>query len=66
MGLYPMLPPLCVQRGRKADFIARSRRIALWLDPSSEQAPHEKALLVDKLVHQFYGINRRPKSTPSK
>jgi len=42
-----------VQRGDKAEFIARFRKIADWFGPFSEQAMRESTFLVDKLVHRF-------------
>jgi chorismate mutase/prephenate dehydrogenase len=42
-----------VQRGDKAEFIARFRKIAEWFGPFSEQALRESTFLVDKLVHRF-------------
>ena len=42
-----------VQRGDKAEFIARFREIAKWFGPFSEQAMRESTFLVDKLVHRF-------------
>ena len=42
-----------VERGDKAEFIARFREIAEWFGPFSEQAMRESTFLVDKLVHRF-------------
>jgi len=42
-----------VQRGDKAEFMARFRKIAEWFGPFSEQAMRESTFLVDKLVHRF-------------
>ena len=40
-------------RGDKDEFVARFRQIADWFGPVSEQALHESAFLVEKLVHRF-------------
>lgn len=42
-----------VERGDKAEFIARFRQIAEWFGPFSEQALRESTFLVEKLVHRF-------------
>jgi chorismate mutase/prephenate dehydrogenase len=42
-----------IQRGDKAEFIARFREVAEWFGPFSEQAMRESTFLVDKLVHRF-------------
>ncbi len=42
-----------VERGDKAEFIARFRQIAEWFGPFSEQAMRESTFLVEKLVHRF-------------
>jgi chorismate mutase/prephenate dehydrogenase len=42
-----------VERGDKAEFIARFRQIADWFGPFSEQAMRESTFLVEKLVHRF-------------
>lgn len=42
-----------VERGDKAEFIARFRKVAEWFGPFSEQAMRESTFLVDKLVHRF-------------
>jgi chorismate mutase/prephenate dehydrogenase len=42
-----------VERGDKAEFIARFRKVAEWFGPFSEQALRESTFLVDKLVHRF-------------
>jgi len=42
-----------VDRGDKAEFVARFRQVAEWFGPFSEQAMRESAFLVDKLVHRF-------------
>jgi chorismate mutase/prephenate dehydrogenase len=42
-----------VERGDKAEFIARFRKIAQWFGPFSEQAMRESTFLVEKLVHRF-------------
>ena len=42
-----------VERGDKAEFIARFRQIADWFGPFSEQALRESTFLVEKLVHRF-------------
>ena len=42
-----------VQRGDKAEFVARFRKVAEWFGPFSEQAMRESTFLVDKLVHRF-------------
>jgi chorismate mutase/prephenate dehydrogenase len=42
-----------VERGDKAEFVARFRRVAEWFGPFSEQAMRESTFLVEKLVHRF-------------
>jgi len=42
-----------VERGDKAEFIARFREVAKWFGPFSEQAMRESTFLVEKLVHRF-------------
>jgi chorismate mutase/prephenate dehydrogenase len=42
-----------VERGDKAEFIARFRKVADWFGPFSEQAMRESTFLVEKLVHRF-------------
>jgi chorismate mutase / prephenate dehydrogenase len=42
-----------IERGDKAEFIARFREIAKWFGPFSEQAMRESTFLVEKLVHRF-------------
>lgn len=42
-----------IERGDKAEFIARFREIAAWFGPFSEQALRESSFVVDKLVHRF-------------
>jgi len=42
-----------VERGDKAEFIARFHKIADWFGPFSEQAMRESTFLVEKLVHRF-------------
>jgi chorismate mutase/prephenate dehydrogenase len=42
-----------VERGDKAEFIARFRQVAEWFGPFSEQAMRESTFLVEKLVHRF-------------
>ncbi len=42
-----------VERGDKAEFIARFRHVAEWFGPFSEQAMRESTFLVEKLVHRF-------------
>ena len=42
-----------VERGDKAEFVARFREVAEWFGPFSEQAMRESTFLVDKLVHRF-------------
>jgi len=42
-----------VERGDKAEFVARFRKVAEWFGPFSEQAMRESTFLVDKLVHRF-------------
>lgn len=42
-----------VERGDKAEFIARFREVAEWFGPFSEQAMRESTFLVEKLVHRF-------------
>ena len=42
-----------VERGDKAEFVARFRQIAEWFGPFSEQAMRESTFLVEKLVHRF-------------
>ena len=42
-----------VERGDKAEFIARFREVARWFGPFSEQAMRESTFLVEKLVHRF-------------
>ena len=42
-----------VERGDKAEFVARFRQIAQWFGPFSEQAMRESTFLVEKLVHRF-------------
>jgi len=42
-----------IERGDKAEFNARFRKIAEWFGPFSEQAMRESNFLVEKLVHRF-------------
>jgi len=42
-----------IERGDKAEFTARFRKIAEWFGPFSEQAMRESTFLVEKLVHRF-------------
>jgi chorismate mutase/prephenate dehydrogenase len=42
-----------VERGDKAEFVARFREVAEWFGPFSEQAMRESTFLVEKLVHRF-------------
>ncbi|HEX7498743.1 MAG TPA: bifunctional chorismate mutase/prephenate dehydrogenase, partial [Polyangia bacterium] len=42
-----------VERGDKAEFVARFREIAEWFGPFSEQAMRESTFAVEKLVHRF-------------
>ncbi len=42
-----------VERGDKAEFVARFRKVAEWFGPFSEQALRESTFLVEKLVHRF-------------
>ena len=42
-----------VERGDKAEFVARFREIAEWFGPFSEQAMRESNFLIDKLVERF-------------
>ena len=42
-----------VERGDKAEFVARFRKVAHWFGPFSEQAMRESTFLVEKLVHRF-------------
>ena len=42
-----------VERGDKAEFVARFRKIAEWFGPFSEQAMRESTFVVEKLVHRF-------------
>ncbi len=42
-----------IERGDKAEFVARFAEIARWFGPFSEQAMRESTFLVDKLVHRF-------------
>jgi chorismate mutase/prephenate dehydrogenase len=42
-----------VERGDKAEFVARFREVAEWFGPFSEQALRESTFLVEKLVHRF-------------
>jgi len=42
-----------VERGDKAEFVARFRKVAEWFGPFSEQAMRESTFLVEKLVHRF-------------
>jgi chorismate mutase/prephenate dehydrogenase len=42
-----------VERGNKAEFIARFREVAEWFGPFGEQAMRESSFLVEKLVHRF-------------
>ena len=42
-----------VERGDKAEFVARFSKVAEWFGPFSEQAMRESTFLVDKLVHRF-------------
>jgi chorismate mutase/prephenate dehydrogenase len=42
-----------VERGDKAEFVARFRKVAKWFGPFSEQALRESTFLVEKLVHRF-------------
>jgi chorismate mutase/prephenate dehydrogenase len=42
-----------IERGDKAEFVARFRKVAEWFGPFSEQALRESTFLVEKLVHRF-------------
>ncbi|HEY5911837.1 MAG TPA: bifunctional chorismate mutase/prephenate dehydrogenase [Verrucomicrobiae bacterium] len=42
-----------IERGDKAEFTARFRKVAEWFGPFSEQALRESTFLVEKLVHRF-------------
>ena len=42
-----------IERGDKAEFVARFRKVADWFGPFSEQAMRESTFLVEKLVHRF-------------
>jgi chorismate mutase / prephenate dehydrogenase len=42
-----------IERGDKAEFVARFRNVAEWFGPFSEQALRESTFLIDKLVHRF-------------
>jgi len=42
-----------IERGDKAEFVARFRQIAEWFGPFSEQAMRESTFIVEKLVHRF-------------
>jgi len=42
-----------VERGDKAEFVARFRKVAEWFGPFGEQALRESTFLVEKLVHRF-------------
>jgi chorismate mutase/prephenate dehydrogenase len=42
-----------VERGDKAEFAARFRRVAAWFGPFGEQALRESTFLVEQLVHRF-------------
>ncbi len=42
-----------IERGDKAEFIAKFRKIAEWFGPFGEQAMRESTFLVEKLVHRF-------------
>jgi len=42
-----------VERGDKAEFAARFRRVAEWFGPFGEQALRESTFLVEQLVHRF-------------
>ena len=42
-----------IERGDKAEFVARFRKVAEWFGPFSEQAMRESTFLVEKLVHRF-------------
>jgi chorismate mutase/prephenate dehydrogenase len=42
-----------IEKGGKAQFVARFKEIAEWFGPFSEQAMRESSFLVDKLVHRF-------------
>jgi len=42
-----------IDRGDKAEFVARFRKVAEWFGPFSEQAMRESTFLVDKLVQRF-------------
>ncbi len=42
-----------VERGDKAEFVTRFRKVAEWFGPFSEQAMRESTFLVEKLVHRF-------------
>ena len=42
-----------VERGDKAEFVSRFRKVAEWFGPFSEQAMRESTFLVEKLVHRF-------------
>ena len=42
-----------IEKGEKAEFVARFRKVADWFGPFSEQAMRESTFLVEKLVHRF-------------
>jgi len=42
-----------VERGDKAEFVTRFRKVAEWFGPFGEQAMRESTFLVEKLVHRF-------------
>ena len=42
-----------VERGDKAEFVARFRKVADWFGPFGEQAMRESTFLIEKLVHRF-------------
>jgi len=42
-----------IERGDKAEFVARFRKVAEWFGPFGEQAMRESTFLVEKLVHRF-------------
>ena len=42
-----------IEKGDKAAFTARFRKVAEWFGPFSEQAMRESTFLVEKLVHRF-------------
>lgn len=42
-----------IERGDKAEFIARFRKVAEWFGPFSEQAMRESTFAIESLVHRF-------------